>query len=167
MQLRAVLWNAAHPREGHRQDHDRRGARAPAGVWGDVVPEASSVVRVIRPALGSLTENSKLGLIGSNGARPFDLAVATGTVRRVDGSGLTTFVLIGEPFGGAPQIVVTRLDELSRGLGVLRDRRHDEALLGKVAEIRGLEIGGVGITRNVVHDRCATHFGGPCVAGIV
>jgi hypothetical protein len=47
------------------------------------------------------------------------------------------------------------------------ERRHQEALLGVVAVIRGLEIEGVGITRNVVHGRCATHFGGPCVAEIV
>jgi hypothetical protein len=79
-------------------------------------------------------------------------------------SGLTVFELIGEPFGGAPQVVVTCLDELGRSFGILGERRHQEALLGEVAVIRGLEIGGVGIA---LHGRCATHFGGPCVMGIV
>jgi hypothetical protein len=73
-------------------------------------------------------------------------------------SGLTVFEPIAEPFGGAPQVVVACLDEFGGGLRFLGERRHQEALLREVAVSRCLEIGGIGITRNVVHGRCATRF---------
>jgi hypothetical protein len=56
----------------------------------------------------------------------------------VDG-GLAVLELIGEPFGGAAQVVVAGLEELGCGLGVFGDRGEEEALLGQVAVVRGLE----------------------------
>jgi hypothetical protein len=78
------------------------------------------------------------------------------------------FDLISEPFGGAPQVVMACLDKFGGDLGVLRDRRHEEAFLSKMAVIRSAEICAAGVTLNsVAHGRCATRFGGPCVAEIV
>ncbi len=55
------------------------------------------------------------------------------------GECLAVLELVGEPLGGAPQVVVAGLEELRCGLGVLRDCREEEALLGEMAVVRGLE----------------------------